>query len=161
MKLFLGKNYFLLLKIFAAISALLAIFSGFQISIGNFADFTPMFYWFGFLYGAFVWGDLFVFSILWTVILIILIKLKNPRYFWVVFFSFWLVRSLGEANYWFLQQFHPETIPWGQYFDRVFMFKNITDPEFWVLNQIRHQSIAVLAALGLVYQIVKLVKEKD
>ena len=156
----LTKNYLLLLKIFIVISICLAILSGVQISGGGFADFTPMFYWFGLPYGAFVWGDLFVFSILWSIILIVLIKLKNPRYFWVSLFSFWLIRSLGEANYWFLQQFHPDTIPWEQYFDRVYIFNNMSDPEFWVFNQIRHQSIAVLSALGLAYQIVQLVKER-
>jgi hypothetical protein len=156
---FLTKNYLLLLKVFIVISVCLAILSGVQISGGRFADFTPMLYWFGLPYGAFVWGDLFVFSILWTIILIFLIRMKNPRYFWVALFSFWLIRSLGEANYWFLQQFHPETIPWGQYFDRFFIFKNMTDPEFWVFNQIRHQSIAVVSLVGLIYQTIKLIKE--
>lgn len=159
MRHFLSKNYLLLLKIFAVISVLLAILSGFQVSIGNFADFTPMLYWFGFPYGAFLWGDLFVFSTLWTLILIVLIRLKNPRYFWAAFFSFWLVRSLGEVNFWFLQQFHPETIPWPEYFAKIWIFKNLSDPEFWVLSQIGHQSTAVISIFGLIYQTVQLIKE--
>ncbi|MCX6704684.1 MAG: hypothetical protein NTZ07_04575 [Candidatus Woesebacteria bacterium] len=161
MRHFFSKNYSLLLKVFVAISFFLAILSGFQISKGGFANFTPMLYWFGLPYGAFVWGDLFVFSILWIIILIILIKLKNPRYFWVAFFSFWLIRSLGEANYWFLQQFHPQTIPWGEYFNRFWIFKNLTDPEFWVFYQVIQQSVGVISLSGLIYQLVKLIKKED
>lgn len=156
---FWNKYYKAILVTISAISLTLAIISGYYVSIGKFADFTPMLKGFGLPYGAFVWGDLLVFSSLWTIVPLILLKIKSSRFFWIAFFGFWLVRSLGETNYWFLQQFHPETIPWPQYFDKTWIFKNLTDPEFWVFFQIRQQSVAVLSLLGLVYELVMAIKE--
>lgn len=159
MKDFWNRNYKTILIVIAVISFLLALLALYEISLGKFAEYGPMTMWFGLLYGAFCWGDLFVFSILWTIISLILLRIKNSRYFWIALFSFWLIRSLGETNYWFLQQFHPETIPWPQMFERVWIFKNLTDPQFWVFYQIRQQSAAVLSLFGLIYQAVRLIKE--
>lgn len=157
-KLF-NANYKLILKAILTISLLLAALSAYEVSVGKFADFEPLLFWFGIPFGAFVWGDLLAFASIWALISIVLLKGNNPRFFWIAFFSFWAVRSLGEANYWFLQQFHPEVVPWPQHFARVWILKNLSDPEFWVWNQIFHQSVAIGAVVGLVYQIAKLIKE--
>lgn len=158
-KLF-NTNYKSLLKVILLISIFLASLSAYQISLGKFADFEPLLYWFGLPYGAFVWGDLFVFSFLWIILALILMRIENPRFFWVALFSFWLIRSLGEASYWFIQQFHPESIPWPQYFNRIFILKDLSDKEFWVFHQITNQAIAVVSMTGLIYQALKLFKER-
>jgi hypothetical protein len=157
---FWNRNYRTTLKAVAALSATLALASVHQVSAGNFAGFEPLLYWFGLPYGAYIWGDLLVFSILWTFISLALLKLKNSRLFWIALFSFWLVRSSGEALYWFIQQFHPQEIPWPQYFTRVWILKSITQKEYWVLNQIGHQSVVVASLFGLIYQVSRLLKEK-
>ena len=131
-----------------------------QISKGNFASFEPGIYGFGLIYGAFIWGDLFIFSLLWFIASLILLKIKKTDYFWIFLFAFWLIRSLGEATYWFIQQFHPTTIPWPQYFPRVWILKGLEDKEFWVLNQIGWQAVAVFCIFGLIYQTTKILKQK-
>lgn len=142
------------------ISLMFAVLSAFEINSGNIGNYEPLLWGFGLPFGAFVWGDLFVFSMLWTILGIILWRLKKPIYFLLVLSIFWLVRSSGEASYWFLQQFHPDTIPWAEHFNRIWIFANISDKDYWVVNQITHQSIVVLSLLGVIYSTIKLIKEK-
>ena len=156
-----SRNYRTILKLIATLSAILSMVSVFQFSAGNFAGFEPLLYLFGLPFGAYIWGDLLVFSVLWTFISLVLLKLKNPRLFWIALFSFWLVRSSGEALYWFIQQFHPQEIPWPQYFARVWILEDLTQKEYWVLNQIGHQSITIASLFGLIYQFSRLLKEKN
>jgi hypothetical protein len=158
---FFNTNYKGALKVILVISLLLAGLSGYQVSLGKFADFEPLLYWFGLPYGAYVWGDLLVFSSFWVVLTFALLKNNNPRFFWIALFAFWLVRSGGEALYWFLSQFHPESIPWPQYFARISILRGLSDKEYWVLNQISHQVVAALSLFGLIYQATKILKEKD
>lgn len=152
------KKYKLFLWALVIVSVLLSVLSAYQISLGNQMKLEPSYWRFGYLFGAFVWIDLFIFSLLWTVIGLILLKLKRPIYFLLFFSCFWFIRSLGETFYWFLQQFHPETIPWEQYFQRVGFLSNLKDNEFWVFNQIVHQSISVLALFGILYSVTQLLK---
>jgi len=142
------------------ISASLTALSAIQIARGNFAGFKPLFYGFGIPYGAWIWGDLFIFAILWTIIppFIYLLKL-NHHYFWIAFFSFWLIRSAGEAFYWFLAQFHPDSIPWPQYFPKVLILKNLTPKDWWVLNQLVFQVIAIFCLFGIIYQLSQIIKK--
>lgn len=161
MKKFWQRNYRKILQVIVAISAVSAIISAFQIAQGNFAGFEPLLYWFGLPYGSFIWGDLLVFSLLWLAISLVLLKIENPRFFWIAFFAFWAVRSSGEAMYWFIQQFNPKSIPWPQLFPRVWILKGLSNKEFWVFNQVTHQSIAIASILGLIYQITKILKSKN
>lgn len=157
---FFNTNYKGFLKVILVFSVFFAGLSAYQVSLGKFANFEPLLYWFGLPYGAYVWGDLLVFSSLWIVLSFVLLKKNNPRYFWIAFFVFWLVRSSGEALYWFLSQFHPESIPWPQYFARISILGGLSDKEYWVLNQVVHQSIAILSLFGLIYQTSKVFKSK-
>ena len=153
------RHYRHLLAALAVVSLALAILSAIQIGKGNFIGYEPELEWFGLPFGAFVWGDLFVFSLFWLVASLILIALRNPTYFQVVFFLFWFIRSAGETVYWFLQQFHPDTIPWAEYFPQVWFLAAVREREFWILFQITWQVIATLCLFGLVVSIVKLIRE--
>ena len=149
------KSYKTIVKIFTGLSFVFFFLSAWQVSLGNFAVFTPSFYLFGLPFGAFVWGDLLVFSLLWFVISIILLKLNSQKFFWIALYSFWLIRSLGEAIYWFLAQFNPHTVPWPTFFARTGIFSSLTDLEVYVAFQVFWQSLAVLSLIGLIYQITK------
>lgn len=135
------------------LSLVLFFVSGWQISLGNFADFSPSFYLFGLPFGAFVWGDLFIFSLLWLVISATLLLLKKYEYLWTTFFIFWIIRSLGETFYWFLAQFNPNNLPWPLHFLELGIFKSLTDLEIYVAFQVFWQSITVLSSIGLIFQI--------
>lgn len=55
--------------------------------------------------GSFVWGDSLVFSIFWVIVCAVSVYLQDWQLFWLLFSVFWVVRSLGEVQYWFNQQF--------------------------------------------------------
>lgn len=55
--------------------------------------------------GSFVWADHVVFALFWTISAIICLLLHDYLLFALIFSVFWLVRSVGESMYWFLQQF--------------------------------------------------------
>jgi len=152
------RNYLKILIIIAALSAFLALISALQISQGNFAGFEPELYGFGYLYGSFIWGDLFIFALLWLGFSLILLKLKKIEYLLLALCSFWFVRSTGEALYWFIQQFNPAVQPWPQYHPRFWIFKDLSNKEFWVLGQIGWQSVAVLSLFGIIIIVLRLVK---
>lgn len=149
--------------VFSLISFILAII---QIAQGNIGGFQPLLYGIGFLlYSAFNWADVLVFSLLWMIIALILWNLKEKIYFWVAFFSFWLVRSAGETVYSFLQQFTPGVKPWLAYTPRALLQNSLIGHyiylKYWVVEQIFFQSISVLSLLGLVYKLAKLLKDRN
>ena len=62
-------------------------------------------YSWGCLLGAFVWEDLLVFSFYFLAITLITLLVQDVH-IWILFvLIFWMVRSSGEALYFFLQQF--------------------------------------------------------
>ena len=129
-----------------------------QIGRGNIGGFEPLFYGIGFvLYSAFNWADVFVFSFLWIILSIVLLKLQRKIYFWITFFAFWFIRSLGETIYSFLQQFNPSVKPWLSYMPRSFLENSFIGHfiyvKYWIVEQTLFQSISVLSLLGLVYTI--------
>lgn len=143
------------------VSFFLFVLSVFQVAIGNIGEFQPVEFGFGLLlYGAFVWADVMVFSLLWIIISIVLLRIKQKEFFWIAYFSYWFIRSSGEVVYSFLQQFHPETKPWLIYVPREVMQNNFLGhfilKEFWIVYQIFFQSIAVLSLFGLIFTIFKL-----
>ncbi len=152
-----GYRYFLWTLI--GVSLFFTILSGYQVTLGNQMKLDPSFWRFGYLYGAYAWIDLLVFPLLWVILGVILLRLKRPIYFLLAFSCFWFIRSLGETFYWFLQQFHPETIPWEQYFLSFWFLNGLSDKEYWVFNQIVNQSISVLSLFGIFYSLTKITKD--
>lgn len=115
---------------------------------------------FGFIYpwawplGAFVWEDLFVFSILGVSTSLLVYILNDIRIGYIGFLIFWIVRSLGESIYFFLQQFfqsteYPHTIEEHFKVMRKF-FGDISDQKCYILLQVFHQSVIVLCSILLV-----------
>jgi len=147
------------------LSTVLFIISIIQITRGNITGFEPLVYGFGFLlYGAFNWADVSVFTLLWIIIALMLFRIRQKEYFFVAYFSFWLIRSSGEVLFSFLQQFSPHYQPWLLYAPRALMQNTYLGHfilvRYWVVEQIFFQSIAVLALFGLMYIIIKILKGK-
>lgn len=111
-------------------------------------------YHWGFLMGAYVWEDAFVFSLLGIIGCSITLAAGQIKYGLLIGLIFWIVRSAGEALYWFLQQFivpkhHPHN--GNELFKSVQkIFVNISNQQFFILLQVTFQSILVLSILGLI-----------
>ena len=109
------------------------------------------------VFGAFVWEDLFIFSLANAIGSAVVVWLKDNRYILLFVDIFWIVRSLGETFYWFLQQFsQPTQYPhnfyawqWNPVAEQV--FGDISDQKYFILFQISWQVMTVFAAVGLVY----------
>ena len=102
------------------------------------------------IYGAFVWADLVVFGVFWSLFTLISLFLND----WILFLLgqsvFWFIRSLGESFYWFNQQF--STIK--RYDSRDFFFAKFfgnDDYTVWFVMQILMQWIAVVSAILSLY----------
>ncbi|RJR26825.1 hypothetical protein C4561_03530 [candidate division WWE3 bacterium] len=111
-------------------------------------------WWWAFPIGAFVWEDVFVLGLLHAGMAGLALYLGRPE-IWIVFFLiFWLIRSVGETLYFFLQQFiQPRHHP--HYIDSHFvvirkLFGNISEQKCFIIMQVTMQSITVLSAIGLV-----------
>src|SRR5579872_5071745 len=85
----------------------------------------------GFLVGGFFWLDIFMFSLLWITLTIILFFLQKPILFPIAYLSFWIIRSFGETIYWFNQQFHPDTVPWPEWFSKILFLQSLTQKQWW------------------------------
>lgn len=103
------------------------------------------------LYGAFVWGDITVFGIFWTIVSFVVLLSNRWIFFPVVFSVFWVVRSLGETIYWFNQQF--STIERYSPVKRVPWLTNIFHDNYtiWFIFQIWMQCITVVSIVSSVY----------
>lgn len=163
---FFITNYEKILKVVIFVSIIFFLIAITQLITENLGGFQPLQFGFGFLlYGAFNWADVMVFSFLWVILGIILLRIKQKEFFWVAYFSFWLIRSSGEALYSFLQQFHPQTKPWlvhapKEIMQNSFLGKFLLD-QFWIVEQIFFQSIAILSLFGLTFTISKIFIKKD
>lgn len=118
---------------------------------GEFLDFI---YGFGFIIGAFVWEDLLTFSFLFALITLVSILVQDIRYLLLGFVVFWIVRSMGETLYFFLQQFitpkhHPHFI--DDHFVKLRkILGNISEQKCFILLQTTMQVITVLSICALV-----------
>jgi len=105
---------------------------------------TPAYY----LIGAFVWGDAVIFGIFWFLASLVVYMLQDWTLFLLTFSLFWVVRSVGETMYWFLQQFStvirhkPET---SQFHD---IFHN---DSIWFVYQIFWQCMTVISLVCSLY----------
>jgi hypothetical protein len=126
-------------------------------NVYNSDETVTLIYIWGSAIGAFVWEDLLVFSLFNIVVPIIIILLKDNRYTLLFPLFFWLVRSLGETLYWFLQQFNQPTVyPHDQYnWNEMSLLRNIfgeiSNQKYFILFQICWQCITTLTLVGIVY----------
>lgn len=101
-----------------------------------------------FVIGAFVWGDAVIFSLFWILVAAVTLIVSNWYLFLLFLAVFWLVRSLGETIYWFLQQFStlnrnpPENLPGYRFFH---------NDSIWFIYQIIWQCVSVISLIASIY----------
>ena len=101
-----------------------------------------------FFLGMFVWGDAVIFGLFWASISLVTFFLNDWILFLLTISLFWLVRSLGETNYWINQQFStivrnpPEKLRFYTF------FKN---DSVWFVYQIIWQCVTVVSAIFTIY----------
>jgi len=92
--------------------------------------------------GIFVWGDGVIFGLFWFLVGLFLLTTQSSHLFAIIYAIFWIVRSAGEALYWFLQQFSkiqrdpPHTVP----FSSIFAGESV-----WFAMQIIWQCVLVIS----------------
>jgi len=115
------------------------------------AEFT---YNFGFLIGAFVWEDMFVFSVYGLAASIATVWLGQWKYGLLFFLVFWMVRSAGETLYFFLEQFiEPKHFPHyvDEHFDLVRkIFGKISYQQCLIIMQVTFQIIMMTSIVGII-----------
>lgn len=103
--------------------------------------------------GAFVWADAVVFSVFFFAASVIALLARNFTLFLLIYSVFWMVRSIGEQAYWFLEQFAvnhrnpPHTLKGSKIFH---------GGSIWVYYQIFWQCVSVVAIISTVYLFVAL-----
>lgn len=100
--------------------------------------------------GIFVWADALVLSLFWLALFGISFFYGDRWFLLSGICAFWLVRSLGEVNYWMLQQFLKPTTNephklWGNRFHK--------GDDIWIGYQVAWQSVAVLSGLVLAFSL--------
>lgn len=114
--------------------------------------FGIIYHW-AFWLGSFVWEDLMVFSIYHAIASVATLIFHDIRIFFLMIGIFWVIRSVGESIYFFLQQFHlPRHYPHElhEFMEPIRrIFGDISDQKGYIILQITHQSVAMLAASGL------------
>jgi hypothetical protein len=100
------------------------------------------------LYGSFLWMDHIVLAPFWVIISFGTIILNDSLLFLLILSTFWLIRSIGETIYWFLQQFHPRP---GNEPEKFWINKLAPGQGVWFLNQLFWQCVSVLTLISTVY----------
>ncbi len=104
--------------------------------------------YFFFPLGAFVFADLVVFGFFWTAVSLFTLFLQDFLLFLFIFTLFWFIRALGEAHYWFLQQFSSVN---RNPVERFRLKKIFHNDSVWFVYQIYWQCLTVLALVASVY----------
>lgn len=105
---------------------------------------TPQFY----LLGGFVWTDTIVFGLFFLLVSLVSLITHNFILFCLIYSVFWVVRSLGEQIYWFIEQFthkhrnKPETLLGHKFFP---------EDSIWITYQIFWQCVSVVSIIASVY----------
>lgn len=105
---------------------------------------TPWLWWLG----IFVWADAVVLGAFWFLVTLVAWWLQDWLLFLLVISIFWLVRSVGETVYWFLEQFstitrnEPKNL-WG--------YRWIKSEALWFLYQIFWQCVTVVTIITSLY----------
>jgi len=98
--------------------------------------------------GIFVWGDAIILGLFWLLVAVVGFISRNLNLILFIVSTFWLIRSLGEALYWFLQQFS------GKVRDKpedMFCYRFYKDESIWFVYQVFWQCIAVFSLVSSVY----------
>lgn len=103
----------------------------------------------GIIYGGFVYADYMVFCAFWVTASFTIILLNDFLLFLLVYSVFWLVRSIGEALYWFLQQF--STLVHKNPPQRFFLYRYVKSDAIWFVNQIYWQCLTVVFTVTTIY----------
>ena len=145
---------FWIILIFGLIHLLLSCIAFFHIR--NSDDKIGFVYRCAFLLGDFIWEDVFVFSGFTFLVAMFLLVVHDIRFGLVIFAIFWIVRCMGETLYFFFQQFHkPTHFPHaigpqlGEFFG--ILFGKISDQKAYILMQVFHQVLTMIAATVLVF----------
>lgn len=100
------------------------------------------------LIGAFVWGDVVVFGIFWTLASVVVLYLQDWVLFLLTLSIFWAVRGIGEMIYQLNEQFatKKKNPP-----EKFWFYKYLKNDSVWFVYQIYWQCIAVVAILFAIY----------
>ncbi len=107
-------------------------------------------YAWAFLIGSFVWEDIMIFSLYFGVSFLVSFLMSSVKLAMLFFLLFWLIRSAGEALYFFLQQFiEPKHFP--HHIDSHFtilrrIFGDLSEQQCFIIMQVLMQSICMLSA---------------
>lgn len=102
----------------------------------------------GDIFGSFLWMDHIILGVFWSVVSSIVLLLQDWLLFLLILSFFWLVRSLGETLYWFLQQFMPRK---GNEPSKFWINKLAPGEGVWFLNQLYWQCVTVITLLLSIY----------
>jgi hypothetical protein len=103
---------------------------------------------YGFLFSGFVRADNVVFGLFWFLTSLLCFILQDWTLFLLILSSFWLIRSIGETFYWFLQQFHPRE---GNPPEKFWYFRIFHNDSVWFVNQIYWQCVTVITLITTIY----------
>jgi len=99
------------------------------------------------IYGAFVYADMVIFGVFWTLVSVSVLILNDWLLFLLILALFWTIRSFGEMLYWFHQQFSPLNKNPIQRF----VLKNIFHNEsIWFVYQIFWQCILIIGIISTI-----------
>lgn len=120
--------------------------------VRNSGEVFGMIYHWMFWMGSFVWEDLMIFSLYHGLATALALIFQDVRIFVLMIGVFWVIRSAGEAIYFFLQQFHlPQHYPHqlNDFFAPIRkIFGPISDQKSYIILQVIHQSNAMIATTG-------------
>src|SRR5690606_22156213 len=98
--------------------------------------------------GMFVWGDVLILSPFWISLSVVTLVLQDWWLFLLAVSLFWLVRSVGETLYWFLQQFAtvkrdpPESLAG---------YRFVKNESIWFMYQVMWQCVTVFTLILSIY----------
>ncbi|KUK79178.1 MAG: hypothetical protein XD95_0566 [Microgenomates bacterium 39_7] len=101
-----------------------------------------------FFIGAFVWADVVVLGLFWSLVSVVVLILQDWLLFWLVVSVFWVVRSAGEVFYWLNQQFSSQERNPPQKF---WLFKFFPNDSVWFVIQVYWQCLLVVSIIASVY----------
>lgn len=98
--------------------------------------------------GIFVWGDAPILGLFWTLVGVVCYYLNSLPLFLLIVSVFWLVRSVGETFYWFLQQFSmvKRNPP-----DQLYGYRFVKDESIWFMYQLFWQCMTVISVIFTIY----------
>lgn len=101
-----------------------------------------------FILSTYVWGDAFIFGLFFAFSGIVTLFLNDWIMFLLIISIFWLVRSVGETIYWFLEQFATKH---RNPYERLPFYKFFHNDSIWFIFQICNQCITVITIITTVY----------